>query len=390
MAGATIRSAPDEDFLYRRQEVRVRGAPTIVTPAKSVDPARMPCGTRLGCTPPRVNELYAGVTKKGLSACAGGENPAAVRQLNALQRRLRDPPSGLRLCFVEYREPSLPTRKETGIMAALAHKHSDMVPIPMLSNFVERASNVSARPGGALSPSREKLNKITSYLASSIQEIGELNGKPIMGYVPDYRLYFAELIKLYADSGINAFYFDAHGSSPVALAGSLRALVRELAANGMLENSFVHMINPGQGRVIRDIPTAPAKDILGFGLGIDSLGETHADSGKMPWAVRGRGGSSGGRRRLFDKDTYRYVRTADRGEIERFYPDDSSIDRLAFLPGAGPDGKARNAFNVEQLEMESARLRGMIGASEPLAEYLSGKAGVSEADVEILKRAGAR
>lgn len=390
MAGVAIRSVPDMELLYRKQEVRVRGKPAVVTPVKSVDPARLPSGTRLGVTAPHICELYAGATRRGMSDGARGQNRAMARRRDGLQGRLCDPPPCLRLFFVEYKEPSFPTEKETDAMAGLAHRHSDIVPIPMLSNFVERASAVSVGSGGRLfSPSGHKLKRVMKYLANSIDAIGQLNDKPIMGYVPDYRLCFGELVKLYADSGINALYFDAHGSSPVALAGSLRALAREMDANDMLEESLVYMINPGRGRAAHDSPAVPARDVLGFGLGIDILGETHVHAGQMPWSTGRTGGVPVGRRRLFDKDTYRYVRTADRGEIEQFYPGDSSIDRSALLPGTGPDNKVRNAFNVEQLGLESARLRCAIGTSEPLARYLSGKAGVSEADIKILRRAAA-
>ena len=143
-------------------------------------------------------------------------------------------------------------------MTDLAHGHSDMTPLPMLSGFAERVSNVSIKNNKkVLTASGKKLAQAMEYLAGAIKTIEQLNDKPVMGYVPDYRLCFDELVKMYVDSGINTFYFDAHGSNPVTLKASLRALMRGLNRHGALEKSFVHMTNPGPGRAIRDSPAIP-------------------------------------------------------------------------------------------------------------------------------------
>lgn len=390
MARARIKSTPDEDLQYRRQEVRVRGK-TLVTPVKSADPARLPAGATPGGRAPCINEMYAGVTKKSLSACREGGDHAIGRRLGGLQRRLRDPQSDLQVCFIEYREPSHPTRAETSLMAGLAHAHSDMAPLPMLSGLVERVSNVAAKNGGKqYSPSRNKWERFLRHLAGSIESIEQLGGKPAMGYVPKYRLYYGELVKLYADSGINAFYFDASGSSPVAVSVFLREFTRELGRAGMLEESLVYMINPGPGLIARDRPAIPARDVLGFGLGVDCLGERRVRPRTGHGAGRGALRGPDGLPRLFDKRTYHYVGAAGADGIARSYPGDSSIDRSRFAPGARPDGRVYNAFNAEQLGLEGARLRDMLAASEPLTGYLSAKAGVDGADIEILKLAKVR
>ena len=390
MAGATIKSTPDVDLQYRMQEVRVRGK-AVTTPIKSMDPAKLPSGMAVGGKMPRVNEMYAGVTKKSLSACMEGQDHSIERRLNGLQRRFRDPESEVQLCFIEYKEPSFPAAKEVELMTDLAHGHSDMTPLPMLSGFAERVSNVSVKNNKkVLAASGKKLAQAMEYLAGAIKTIEQLNDKPIMGYVPDYRLCFDELVKLYVRSGINAFYFDAHGSNPVTLKASLRALMRGLNRHGALEQSFVHMTNPGPGRAIRDSQAIPARDVLGFGLGVDCLGEKHMQMRLSPEAVENMRKNPDNRSRLFDKEAYSYLKTADRDEIKRFYPADSSVQRSPFLTGAKPDAKLQNAFNVEQLGLEGARLRDMLAASEPLVGYVSGKAGVSEADVKMLEKSKVR
>ena len=385
MTRARIRSTPDEDLQYRKQEVSVRGK-AVTTPVKSVDPARLPGGTRLSDNAPCINEMYTGVTRKSLSACIEGQDRTTERRLNSLQRRFRDPQSDLHLCFIEYKEPSYPTGREIGLMTDLAYAHSDMTPIPMLSGFVERVSNVTLENGKKrITANRRKWERVSKYLADSIDTIKQLNSKPIMGYVPNYRLYFDELVGMYNSKDINTFYFDAHGSNPIALKASLRAFMRELNNADMLEESLVYMINPNPGRTIHDSSMISAKDILGFGLGVDCLGERHIQLKLSLEAMENMRKNPDSRSRLFDKEAYGYLKTDSRDKIEQFYPKDSSIDKSQFLTSTKPDYKIQNAFNVEQLCLESARLRDMLAASEPLIKYVSGKAGVSEADIKILK-----
>lgn len=385
MTEASIRSTPDGDLQYRMQEVRVRGK-SVATPVKSVDPAKLPGGMDIGGKTQRVNEMYAGVTETSLAASMEGRDHAIERRLNSLQRRFRDPESEVQLCFIEYKGAGFPAAKEVELMTDLAHGHSDMTPLPMLSEFTKRVSNATVKNGKkSLTPSSKKLEQAMVYLAGAIETIEQLNDKPIMGYVPDYRLCFDELVKMYVDRGINTFYFDAHGSNPVTLKSSLRALLRGLNRRGALEQSFVHMTNPGPGRAIHDSPTIPARDILGFGLGVDCLGERHIQMRLSLEAMENMRKNPDNRSRLFDKDAYSYLKTAERDVIRRFYPADSSVQSSPFLAGVKPDIKLQNAFNVEQLGLEGARLRSMLASSEPLVGYVSGKEGVSEADVKVLK-----
>ena len=369
----------------------VRGK-TAVTPIKSADPAKLPTGMRLGEKAPCINELYAGMTKARLSAALERNDHALERRLGSLQRRFRDPASEIQLCFLEYKDDGIPSRRDIELMTDIAHGYSDMTPLPMLSGFTDRVSDVAVDRDGKRrqTASDEKRGRVTRYLSDAIETIEQLNDKPIMGYVPDYRLYFDELVGLYADKGINTFYFDAHQSNPVTLKSSLRALMRTLAKRGVLEQSFVHMINPGPGRTIRDGAVVPARDILGFGLGIDSLGERHMQMRLGPQAIENMRKNPDNRSRLFDKDAYGYLKTASRSEIERFYPGDSSVDMQEFTSGGKPDGKVQNAFNVEQLALEGARLRDRLASSEPILEYVSDKGNVSESDIKVLKRAKVR
>ena len=367
--------------------MRVRGK-TAVTPIKSVDPTRLPSGSHLGRKAPCINEMYAGVTKSRLSASIEEGDRTLERRLDAAQRRFRDPESEIQLCFLEYKDGPLPTRGEVEFMTDVAHGHSDITPLPMLSGFADRVSNVTVADGKRRqTPSAEKLGRVARYLSDSIETIEQLNDKPIMGYVPDYRLYFGELVELYADKGINTFYFDAHQSNPLTLKSSLRAFMRALNRRGLLESSLIHMINPGPGRTIRDGSVIPARDILGFGLGIDSLGEKHMQMRLSAKAIENMRKNPDNRSRLFDKESYGYLKTDNKGDIEKFYPRDSSVDKNEFLSDGKPDNKVQNAFNAEQLALEGARLRDRLASSEPMLEYVSNKGNVSKVDIKVLEQA---
>ena len=73
-----------------------------------------------------------------------------------------------------------------------------------------------------------------------------------------------------------------------------------------------------------------------------------------------------------------------------FYPNDSGIDVSEFLISGKPDSKIQNAFNVEQLALESGNLRSYISQSRSILDYIDKKPNVREDDVKILKRAKIR
>ena len=386
MAGARIRSVPDGDLQYRRQEVRA-GGKSLATPAKTVDPEKNHPRARISAKAEFSNEMYAGLSKARLDRCIGGNDASFGNQLNRTAGRFRNREKAMQFCFLEFKTEKMPTRAEIEFATDQAYVHSDITPIPMLSGFMDRLTNPVQGSKTARTPSEPKLQRFERYLADAIETINQLNHKPIMGYVPDYRVFFSRLVKLYAKNGINTFYIDAHMSNPISLSASLRALLRELNQQEVLEASLIHMINPGTGRAAHGSKSVPAKDVLGFGLGIDSMGERH--KALYPQAVADTGAAKPRNfKKLFDKDAYRYVKASGPAEIKSFYPADSGIDVSLFLGES--DYKAQNAFNSEQMALESSRLRRRLEASRSMLDYVEGKQGVQEADVKILKRAKIR
>lgn len=390
MPGTQIKSTPDEELQYRSQEVKANNK-TVVTPIKSIDASKIHPTVSISKQVNCINELYSGLSKEKIFNHMTGSDHNLIYQLNSIQKKFRNPAEELQFCFLEYKDESLPTQKEIEYITDLAYVYSDITPLPMLSNFVKRITNVTVKSNKkTYEPNDSKFHKVEKYLKDSIETIGQLNNKPIMGYVPDFRYYFDKLIKIYADSGINTFYFDAHLSNPITLHSPLRAFMRELNKQGILEKSFIHLINPGIGRGIKDSSFIPAKDILGFGFGIDSLGDKHMRRILSRKVLENMKKNPDNRSRLFSKKSYGYIKTSEKSEIERFYPNDSGIDVSKFLTSGKPDSKIQNAFNVEQLALESSNLRNYMNQSRSILNYIDKKSNIRKDDLKILKRAKIR
>lgn len=387
MAEARIRSMPDEELQYRCQIVEANGK-TLATPAKAIDPVKIHPKVQISPGAKFVNEVYAEVSQINIDEALAGGHGLEYR-LRAKKDMLGDFDSRISMCFLEIKKDSIPNQKEIEFITDQAYVHSDITPLPMLSNFVWR---ITDKKESAKKPTRipndSKFKLVMKYLRDSIETIEQINKKPIMGYVPDYRMYYEDLVKIYHDCGINTFYFDAHLSSPITLQTSLRAFIRELSKNGMLEKSLIHMINPSQGRAARNSEVVRAGDVLGFGLGVDILGERHMRRPLSPKVIENMNHNPDNRYRLFDKDSYGYLRTCDMEKIRTFYPSDSWINMAQVIDdGRRPDPKVQNTFNVEQLALEGNVLQSRLAGNEGMLKYVEGKSNVDEASIKVLKRA---
>jgi len=385
---AKITSIIDEELPYRSQIVKANNK-KIVTPIKSIDPKHIDPSIQLSKSVTGLNEMYSGVTSKKISDHSLGIDKSLIYLLNSAQDQLRDPKSEMQICFIEFKEETFPNQKEIEFITDLAYVYSDITPIPMLSNFQQRVTieNITEDGKKQFLPSDSKFEKFLKYLGDSIATIQQLNNKPIMGYIPDFRYYFKELVKFYVDNGINTFYYDTHLSSPMTLQLPIRTLLRELNNQESLEHSFIHLLNAGYGRASKDSSIIPAKDILGFGLGIDGIGERHKRRVFTKELAEYMKKNPDNRSRLFDKKSYGYLKTSEKNEIEKFYPNDSGVDIANFLTGSKPHDHIQNSFNVEQLAIESMKLRDRLNQSQSMLGYVSKKSQVKEDDLKILKRA---
>lgn len=390
MAAANIKSTSDQESMFRCQEIKIRDK-VIQTPIKAIDYHKIDLSVEMNNNLACINELYHGISKTRLSNHICGADHSLSSFLNTYGDKYRNTSKEPQFCFLKYIGDSFPESAETEYLTDQAYANSDITPIPMVSDFLSKITSESLdnKLDNKLYniPNFSKFEDGKKYILDAIKTIEQLNNKPIMGYVPDYRPYFKEFVKLYFDNDINTFYFDAHLSSPMTIKSSLRAFMRELNVCGILENSFIHVINVGYGRVLKNSIITPAKDILGYGLGIDSLGERHMRR-PMPREVYYKLAQNPDKRpKLFNKRSYGYYKTKDKNVIKTFYPDDTKIDIKKFLISERPNKKIENTFNVEQLALESSKLQKEIKDSKSVLNYLNDKSDIQASDMKILKNA---
>ena len=386
MTQAVIKSTPDEDLQYRSQQIRANNK-EITTPIKAIDQSKVDTDVTLSRNVSGLTEIYFGLRKNKILNHLQGKDHSLDYSLNAITKKIKNPDKEIKLSFFEYKDEDFPSIKEIGYMVDQAYVYSDITPIPMLSNFTDRVSTVTTiNEKKEFTPNDSKFEKFLTYLGNAIQIIEQRNNKPIMGYIPDYRYSFPELLDFYVKKGINTFYYDAHGSSPLTVQGTLRTLLRELNVQETLENCFIHMINPNYGRAAKDNSYIPAKDILGFGVGIDSLGEKHIPLRINKQVAEDMKKNPDNRARLFDKNSYGYLKTSDPKLIDQFYPNDSGIDIDYFKTGSKPSSKIQNSFNMEQLALESIKLKDRISKSQNILKYIEKKKNIKEEDLKILKK----
>lgn len=390
MTEAIIKSDPAEDLQYRSLIIKANNK-TLETPIKAIDYNKLDSSIQLSRKVSGLNEFYLGLTHDKIFKELQGDSTVAYAQ-NSFRRRIRNPDSELQICFFEYKDENFPKEKEIGFMVDQAYVYSDLTPIPLLSNFKDRVSNITIKKDSKgkekkeYSPSETKWERFIDYLSDVIETIEQKNNKPIMGYIPNYRLFFKELIQFYDKKGINTFYFDANGSSPITLQSTIHNLLRELNSQEKLDNCFIHMINHNYGKAYKDSTVIAAKDILGFGLGIDSLGEKHKQMKLNKELAEKMKKNPDNRSRLFNKNSYGYIKTNETKTIQQFYPNDSGIDIDFFLTKTKPSSKIQNSFNVEQLALEAIRLKDQISEERQVLKYIEKKKDLKQEDLKILKK----
>jgi len=391
VTSAKIKSNPDPDLQYRQQTVKANNK-TLITPIKAIDHSKLDSSVEVSRKVGGLNEFYSGLTRQKIYNHLQNVDSSLDYSLNSFRRKIRNLDSEMQLCFFEYKDEGFPDSKEIGFMGDQAYVYSDITPIPMLSDFKDRVSNISIKKDSKgkdvkeYSPSESKFNRFIKYLSDVIETIEQKNNKPIMGYIPNYRLFFKELIEFYVKKGINTFYFDANGSSPMSNQTTLHNLLRELSAQETLETSFVHMLNHNYGKPYKDNLIIAAKDILGFGLGIDSLGEKHMQLKLSKELAEKMKKNPDNRSRLFIKNSYGYIKTSDAKTIKEFYPNDSGVDIEHFLSKTKAPYSIQNSFNMEQLALEAIQLKNRIGESTPILPYVEKKKNIKDEDLKILKK----
>lgn len=287
-------------------------------------------------------------------------------------------------CLLEFKNKGenwrYPTEKEIDILTNFAYSHSDITPIPSVPK-VARNLNV------------ENFDSFINYLDSCYNSIEIRNKKNIMGYIPATApLFSREFINYYLDKGINAYYIDFDNSMITSHLDMLNAMKRDLAKRGYEENHLFHFINVSYGKSINDQKVLSARDILGFGHGLDSLGGIHSGPKRNPEfyeKLKAMKNISRNTKRLLNVDDYGYYRyDTIKDNLENIYPNDAliSINDLNTSSESRLE-KYLKIVNLQQQCIEADRLV-KVTAEEPdkSLEYFKSKKNVVKNDLRYLSK----
>ena len=365
--------SPDNDSLYVTKNLRINGK-NLITPIKSLNLSKSNSKLLFNDKTKGINELY-----KRFSLSKESKKNAILNvlnypdkldkfnyELNSLVRKTNIDKE-INLLFIEYDDIKYPDKKPLEFILDTAYEYSDITPLPIIPKIPQRiGSNETA------------FEKYKGFLEESIEIIETLNHKPIMGIIPPTLIFISDIVDFYAEKEIDSFVFDFDGKTPMSMRQTIRTFMRSLKKNDLLENSFIHSINANHGRFNKNVNVVGAKDILSFGLGFDSLGEKHKPLRGPKEFFKKLKNREVNKLRLFNKEDYGYYKL-NRNQIQEIYPNDSIIKMNSFENENLDSRNLQKSFNLEQIGLESIRLRDIIENQKAL-DYLSNKIQVKKED----------
>lgn len=368
-----------EDSLYKTQTVQIRGK-SFKTPIKAMDLNRYIVGLNINPVVKGVNEICKKFNSTRINTALTTNREEEInREIDAVKKKYSSE-DDVNICFVEFEENNLPNQIETDYLTNLSYAHSDITPLPIIPKFFKvSTSDINTR-----------FMKYCEFINNAIATINIHNQKPIMGIMPMSlpTIFMPELIEIYRKEGINSIFLDFQGATVNGAVTKIRNLVMTLKRQSLLENTFIYSLNLGPGKLPKSKDVVPAKDILSFGYGFDSIGGMHVQK-KLPPEVRERILRSQNifeySLRLFNKQDYGYYRASKPETIHKIYPGDSSIPPN-ILERSRKIGNVDKLFNQEQLGLEAVNLRSVINQNSELLKYLGTKQYVEKNDIKILSK----
>ncbi|MFH1400468.1 MAG: hypothetical protein ABIH41_03035, partial [Nanoarchaeota archaeon] len=227
------------------------------------------------------------------------------------------------------------------------------------------------------------------YLEKAIESIEQLNHKPIMGIIPKLaRKNVPDLLEFYQSKGINAFSLDLEGSNPISSKMSIFKVLKTFNKMKILDSCYIHGHNVGM-RVNKAIDVIPAKDVLGFGVGLNSIGEKRTEFKPNPAFLSLIKTNPLNKFRLFNKQDYGYWKAISASDLEKVYPSDSSVPVTAFksaIKNANQFNYIQKIFNSEQLALESHNVKEVITEdAEKTLVYIKKKKFIAPDDIKVLE-----
>ncbi len=330
-----------------------------------------------------LNELYYTFDEDSLKKI--NENPKFSKEKNkAAHKSNVQSHYKPRLCLLQFRNkdisPRYPSPDEIDILVNTAYSFSDITPIPSI-------------PKIARTLSIDNFDDFLGYLDRCYNSIMVRNNKPILGYIPaTVPLFTRKIIDFYLDHGINAYYIDFDGTLISTHETALNALKVQIKKRGYEENNFLHYLNVSFGKSINNQEILSARDLLGFGHGLDSLGGVHMGPKRNPefyqW-LKTQKNIARNTNRLLNREDYGYYRVDRLGDtIAGMIPQDAPVKSQDITSETiSRQTRAVKIVNLHQQCVETDILKLIIDEKpDATLSYFKSKSNVLDNDLKRLSK----
>jgi len=378
------RYSESEDTDLRTLEFSI-GSQKVATPTRSLNTNTFFKDTRIPPSLSCLNEIYHRFDAESLKKI---DEVTAVSKKKNKEAEKSKTQAGNKptLCILEFKNKEAgsryPTPQEIEVLINTTYSFSDITPIPSVPRIARELSI-------------ENFPVFLDYLNSCYEKIMVRNKKPILGYIPATAPQIARrIIDFYIDHGINAYYFDLDAELISTHKTQLTAMKNQLAKRGYEEKNFLHYVNISYGKSINDQKVLSARDLVGFGYGMDSMGGVHASAKRPPefyeW-LKTLKDVKRNTNRLLNREDYGYYRVDTLGErIAGMIPKDAPVLQSDVTSSSeSRQTRAVKIVNLHQQCIESTVLRTMVSETpDKTMKYFRSKANVLEADLKNLMKSG--
>ena len=367
----------DPNSLYKTQRIKFTSDKSILTPTKTIPLDRLNVPDPLNDKAKQLNEVFKRFSAKQIKEADEDSDKYKGIESFFNKQKSKVKPETTTFCFLDFNEQRLPTNNEIEFLTDLAYCNSDITTLPTISKFSDSKNSPI---------SYEDYKK---YLEKAIESVEQLNHKPIMGIIPKLaRKNVPNLLEFYQSKGINTFALDLGGSNPISSIMSIFKVLKTLNKIKILDSCYIHGHNLGI-RVNKVKEIIPAKDVLGFGVGLNSIGEKRTEFKPNPAFLSLIKMNPLNKFRLFNKKDYGYWKAISASDLEKVYPADSSVPISAFkiaFKNASQFSNVQKVFNFEQLAIESHHVKEVITEdADKTLDYIKKKRYIAQDDVKVLE-----
>jgi len=381
MVSYKIETEPDPNSLYVKQTIKI-GSRHIQTPIKSIELSQITQKTKLNKKIYGLNEIHKKLYEKTKRSKKGKiiaysvddllQSPFMFKKFNQGLNNIYDmgDKKEFTMCFVEYEGEEYPNKHTIELMALIAHRYSDIIPLPIVTYLKRRFES---------NPS--ETNRYLDFLDRIYNEIDTMNDKPIMGIIPPLTtIKIKRIMDFYIKKNVRFFYFDFDGIYPESALLNIDYFLKRLYKEEILDESFIHSLNANMGKLSQKKNVIPTRDIMSFAYRFSSLGRY-----KGPKAGKD---LEENRLRIFRKEDYGCYKVTSIDDLQEIYPKDSSIPMEVLydsLKSEKIDYRSQKLFNMEQQGLESYILRKVITEQES-KEYIKNKEYVDKTELRKIEK----